>query len=85
MTQWFGESWGAPCCDEDEHCETPVGKECLRCKVPIAAGDQGVTMPFVKTEDDGTYTATTCAYHYQCYIDTIICPGCPRCQPLKWS
>lgn len=28
---------------------------------------------------------TPLAYHIQCYLDSIICPGCPRCQPKKFN
>jgi hypothetical protein len=42
---WFGESWGAPCCDPDEQVETPVGAGCAFCAEPIADGDRGFVGP----------------------------------------
>lgn len=47
---WFGESWGAPCCEE-EHVPTPVGEACVLCDEPIEAGDRGFISPF--REDGG--------------------------------
>lgn len=38
---WFGESWGAPCCDPADHARTPVGEACAFCEEPIADGDRG--------------------------------------------
>jgi len=45
--KWFGESWGAPVCEPEEHIETPVGEPCGYCDEPIAEGDIGFRMPFV--------------------------------------
>jgi hypothetical protein len=81
MTAWFGKSWGAPACEEDEHVETPVGVACARCKKPIEADDQGVTMPLISLDR----SVSILAYHLQCYLDGIICPGCPRCKPEKFN
>jgi hypothetical protein len=39
---WFGENWGAPICDEDDHIETPIGV-CLHCGEIFMQGDRGVT------------------------------------------
>jgi len=46
----FGESWGAPICDEQDGVplvDTPVGEKCVRCEEPIKEGDQGVILPFL--------------------------------------
>jgi hypothetical protein len=83
--EWFGKPWGAPVCKMTPHCRTPVDMPCARCKVPIKAGDQGMTMPCVGLTDDDETTVTTIAYHLQCYLDTVICPGCARCQPLRFN
>jgi hypothetical protein len=40
--RWFGESWGAPICEECPHEETPVGEDCIHCHVTVLPGDQGV-------------------------------------------
>ena len=84
MTAWFGKSWGAPACEEDEHVETPVGVACARCKKPIEADDQGVTMPLVEQKGN-LFFSRMLAYHLQCHLDGIICPGCPRCQPERFN
>ncbi len=39
---WFGKSWGAPVCIEDDHIETPVGESCRHCDEVFVDGDQGV-------------------------------------------
>lgn len=41
MTPWFGESWGAPVCDPDEHVETPFGAVCLWCDELVDEDDSG--------------------------------------------
>jgi hypothetical protein len=40
--RWFGESWGAPVCEDAEHVATPVGCECFECEL-----DQGFMLPTV--------------------------------------
>ena len=47
MNGWFGESWGAPVCQAEQRVPTPVGKQCMWCSEPIAAGDQGHVMPTI--------------------------------------
>lgn len=78
MTQWFGKSWGAPCCEEDEHVPTPVGESCARCREPFREGDQGVaTLAF--SERRGRHTI---AFHLDCYLKGILPhgPECPHCR-----
>lgn len=45
MIGWFGESWGAPMCEEANHIPTPVGAFCISCDEPIAVDDHGVVTP----------------------------------------
>lgn len=80
MTQWFGKSWGAPCCEEDEHVATPVLSLCARCQEPILEGQQGVVMPLV---DCGR--ATTIAKHLDCFLRGILPhgPECPHCRGVE--
>jgi hypothetical protein len=85
MTAWFGKSWGAPACDEDEHVATPVGAPCERCKKPIEAEDQGVMMPLVSLDEFDEGSVSMIAYHLQCFLDGMFCPGCPRCKPEKFN
>lgn len=80
MTHWFGDDWGAPCCEPDLHVPVPLGQSCARCKEPILAHDQGVTMPFIGIETTGTSV-----YHLDCFLKGILPhgPECPRCRGLE--
>lgn len=75
---WFGESWGAPCCEPEEHIDTPIGEPCSRCREPIKLGDQGVVAPLV--ELDGSVRPI--AHHIDCYLQSILPhgPECPHCR-----
>lgn len=44
MSGWFGQSWGAPICDETPHVPTPRDAECPFCEQPILAGDLGMAL-----------------------------------------
>lgn len=81
MTQWFGESWGAPCCKEDEHVPTPVGASCARCKEPIRIGDQGMISPLIEMVG-GIFTGRPIAHHLDCFLKGILPhgPECPHCR-----
>lgn len=61
--KWFGESWGAPTCDPEDHTPTPVGDSCIECKEAIRDGDTGFVVP-----------STTCQvfYHRLCFLRTVI-------------
>lgn len=73
MTKWFGESWGAPVCEPEEHVPTPVGRACYghqhmhedRSSV-IEPGDQGVTLPFYSTAG-----VLTIAFHLDCWLHEV--------------
>jgi hypothetical protein len=62
---WFGESWGAPCCDTERHVETPVGCSCVECDVPIGKRDQGFTSVVYPTRE-------RISYHRICFLRTVI-------------
>ena len=62
---WFGESWGAPCCDPDLHVETPAGMGCIECGVAIEVGDQGFISIVYPTNERITY-------HKVCFLRTVI-------------
>lgn len=83
--KWFGESWRAPVCEPEDEVETPVGAACLLCDEPIAAGDQGIVMPFSGDIVDGRLTARPVPEHLDCYLDSILPHGvdCPRCRGLE--
>lgn len=57
---WFGTDWGAKCCFEDEHVETPVGSECLYCKELVELGDRGLVNVIGQT------------FHLECQVRMIV-------------
>jgi hypothetical protein len=67
---WFGESWGAPVCEEAPHRETPIGKPCLDCGIAITEDDQGMLMPHVFAENQWRLAAT----HLKCFLRSIGAP-----------
>lgn len=83
MTQWFGDSWGAPMCDPEFHTETPVGLACNECGAVIVVGDQGITMAFVGVGGEPGVVA----YHIDCWLAHVLPhgPDCPRCRGLERS
>lgn len=89
MTYWFGKTWGAPCCDEDEHVTTPAWTRCERCKEPIMPEDQGVMMPHVSESPiDGTVRVRRFVYHLDCHLKAFQphgpeCPCCRGVEPRK--
>ena len=70
---WFGESWGAPVCDPVNHKPTPVGEVCLMCKEPIAADDQGLTIPHASMEG-----IELRSMHIDCFLKNV---GVDRTRP----
>lgn len=83
MSQWFGQSWGAPCCDPDDHVATPVFMACLHCKEPILPDAQGLMMPLVESPE----RCSICAVHLDCYLQRILPhgPDCPHCRGKELS
>jgi hypothetical protein len=67
VVKWFGESWGAPICDDTQHVETPDGEACPVCSHSIRPGDQGFELPF--THEDGF--VDTLAYHRACLLAAL--------------
>lgn len=66
--KWFGESWGAPCCDPEDHVETPDGEACPGCIRSIRPGDCGFVLAAVL--EDGFVDSI--AWHRTCFIKTLI-------------
>lgn len=64
---WFGESWGAPICDQAYHTLTPVGQMCLRCERPIQADSQGIVTAAVDHEG----RATMRPWHLDCFLGSV--------------
>lgn len=74
---WFGETWGAPCCEVSERVATPTGEICIQCRKPVAAKDQGVVIPHLHSVE----CVSRRAWHLDCYLGTILpCPGCESCR-----
>lgn len=64
---WFGEDWGAPCCDPQQHVGTPMGCRCMECRTPIGEQDQGfTTVTYVQEE------RIAVAYHRVCFLRTVV-------------
>jgi hypothetical protein len=61
--KWFGENWGAPVCEPNDHVTTPVGKLCGGCREPLRENDRGVIMPFLGSETDDKEMAM----HLRCF------------------
>jgi hypothetical protein len=57
--QYFGAGPVPPALDR---VDTPVGRLCLDCSVPVVAGDVGFMLPFVGGPDD----EKTAVYHRAC-------------------
>ena len=81
MNRWFGDSWGAPCCEEDEHVPTPVGESCARCREMNRMGDQGIVSPLVLVGGK----LDVIAHHLDCYLKGILPhgPECPHCRGVE--
>lgn len=80
--KWFGKSWGAPCCEPEDHTDTPVGRHCFRCDELILVGDQGVSTPLVHKD-----SVITTHEHLECFLRRIRPHGreCPYCRGKERS
>lgn len=67
MTRWFGESWGAPVCEERSHALTPVGLSCPYCLELIQENDRGVIIPYWGTGEGHPW-------HLDCFLRSIGAP-----------
>lgn len=65
--RWFGASWGAPVCEEENHVDTPTGA-CLQCNLAINPADQGFLVAFLSPGSQISFVA----YHRACFLRTII-------------
>ena len=73
--KWFGESWGAPVCDLDDHTDTPVGILCAGAEQPdcpgkIREGDQGLITPYLYY---GNWADMP--WHLDCFLRNIGVPA----------
>lgn len=84
MTQWFGKSWGAPCCEPKDHAATPAWVQCHRCKEVIMPDDQGLITPLA-TAPGNALAPTMLAEHIDCFLWHINPhgPECPHCRGLE--
>jgi hypothetical protein len=64
---WFGDSWGAPICDDSQRTETPEGEVCPHCTKSIRLGDQGVEIPYL--QESGF--EDTLSYHLDCFLHEL--------------
>jgi hypothetical protein len=65
VNTWFGQSWGAPCNEDTEHVETPVGQLCIFCEEAIEETDSGV---MVSSWDKGAAEFIRVPLHVDCHI-----------------
>lgn len=74
---WFGQSWGAPCCEPEDHVPTPIGRPCLRCREPIREGDQGLVQPLLALGE-----VSIEPLHIECFLRSVRPhgPECPYCR-----
>lgn len=63
---WFGESWGAPVCNETEHTDTPEGP-CTYCEEDFTETSQGILLPF----SGGPDSPPELPYHHACLMQTL--------------
>lgn len=68
-TRWFGESWGAPVCREDNHDPIPVGHLCQACRLAIKEGDTGFLVYHL---DYAKGYGEFMPWHQRCLIESII-------------
>ncbi len=64
--KWFGEDWGAPCCDERDHVPTPTGEICLGCGRVIEPGAAGFLIPLLAVE-----RTELRAWHLDCLLGNV--------------
>jgi hypothetical protein len=78
--KWFGESWGAPACDPEDHGATPVGAKCSGCGIDIREGDQGIRIPFMGLWEE--QASDFVDWHLDCWLAHIRPHdfSCPRCR-----
>lgn len=63
--RWFGPTWGL---DPKAEIPVPLGEHCLVCPSRIAAGDQGIRLPWSREhhhEDFGYY-------HIRCFLLAVL-------------
>jgi hypothetical protein len=67
--KWFGESWGAPVCDPENHVPVPIHHECIHCGDPIEPDDQGLILPYSgMSPSDPAWVP----YHKMCLFASIL-------------
>lgn len=78
MTQWFGQSWGAPINQSTRHVATPVGVSCVECGSTIQDGDQGVVLPRIHYDEEGDLVPGQSAFHRACFMSAVGIGGLPE-------
>jgi hypothetical protein len=64
MNKLFGPAWeGSPIANEAPRVATPVGEKCIWCDEPIAEGDSGIVLPYIR-HGKGTWVAQ----HHECEL-----------------
>lgn len=73
--QWFGESWHAAVCEDENHVPTPVGEKCGYCGDPIRRHERGLILPF----SGDSVSVTSIPYHRWCLLRAL---GLSQCGEL---
>jgi hypothetical protein len=74
--RWFGQHWGAPCCDDTNAVPTPVGEPCCLCRKPILVGDDGFLSLYFGAKDPPHIRPI----HYNCELLNL---GAQKVKPDK--
>lgn len=72
--RWFGESWGAPINELDQHAPTPVDAECAHCHTPILEDDIGFLLPRYNDSPEDVLPFIEIAYHHACFMVEVLGP-----------
>ena len=67
---WFGQSWGAPVCEQERHRPTPAGASCMYCEKAIESDDQGLLIPGSRLRG-GRIVYVVDATHLACFLEQI--------------
>lgn len=72
-TRWFGESWGAPVCDDTPHVATPVGSSCICCGALVRDGDRGLSIARLPFPELGAETVAVIfdVVHLECWVKNL--------------
>ncbi len=65
--KWFGESWGAPVCQPEDHVAGLPDAPCTCCNRAFVEGDIGVIVPLIGGPGD----PKDVGYHHACFMESL--------------